>query len=154
MLPFTLEKGLLLEDRAVLLPWGTHWRHLADLGSPSVTESAGQFLFDWQYPLCLGGLRTGVSARLTRQRPLRDIELHASAQTETAQESFKRVGMHLRSFFGQPAHSETSKLDGYPKEQWNMPPITIWHLVAERFGTYHVVHIRHRGQIDYENHAV
>jgi len=154
MLPFALEKGLLLEDRAVLLPWGTHWRQLAELGSPSVTDSGGQFLFAWQYPRYLGGLCGVVSARLTRQRPLRELDLDASAQAETAQQSFDRVSAHLRGLFGAPSRSETNKFDGYPTEEWLLRPITISHFVAERFGEYHVLHIRHRGQIEHKTHAV
>ena len=153
MLTFTLENGLLLEDRAVLLPWGTHWRQLAELGSPTVTETHGQFLFAWQYPRCLGGLCGSVSARLTRQRPLRELDLHAGAQAETAQQSFARVSEHLRSLFGEPSRNETCKLDGYPREEWRVPPITISHCVAERFGEYYVLHIRHRGRIEHVTHA-
>ena len=137
----------------MLLPWGTHWRQLAELGSPNVTESHGQFLFEWQYPRCLGGLCGSVSARLTRQRPLRELDLHASAQAETARQSFERVSTHLRNLLGEPSRSETSKFEAYPSEEWRVPPITIRHLVAERFGEYHVLHIRHRGQIEHETHA-
>jgi hypothetical protein len=154
MLPFTLEKGLLLEDRAVLLPWGTPWQRLSELGSPSVAESSGQLLFGWRRPRFLGGLCGTVSARLTRQRPLRDLELHASGEAETAQQSFARVSAHLHSLFGEPSRSETSSPEGYPSEEWRLPPISIWHMVAERFGEYHVLHIRHRGRIEGGLHAV
>jgi hypothetical protein len=150
MLPFTLEKGLLLEDRDVLLPWGTQWRRLADIGSPSVNESRTEILFAWQYPRFLGGLCGSVQARLTHQRPLRDLELHVGAQAETPQQTFERVSAHLRDSFDAPMRRETSKHDGYPTEEWHIPPITIWHLISERFGKYHILHVRHRGKIEHE----
>jgi hypothetical protein len=57
----------------------------------------------------------------------------------------------LRGLFGPPTRTETSKFTDYPTEEWSNPPITIWHLVFERFSEYHVLHIRHRGQIESEN---
>jgi hypothetical protein len=148
MLPFKLEKGLLLEDRGILLPWGTHWQQLANLGSPSVTESHTGILFLWQCPHCLGGLSASVQTRLTQKRPLREVELHVTTPAETAQQTFDRVSTHLRGSFGEPSRSGTTEVDGFPVEEWRVPPITIWHLVAERFGVYHVLYIRHRGEIE------
>jgi hypothetical protein len=148
-----LERGLQLEDRDVLLPWGTHWRQLAELGSPSVTESHTKILLAWNYSRCLGGLCGSVQARLTHQRPLRDVELYVAAAAETPQQTFERVSAQLRSSFGTPSRSEISNRDGYPTEEWRVPPITIWHLVFERFGDYHTLQIRHRGRIEHEDHA-
>ena len=147
MLPFSLEKGLLLEDRNILLPWGTSCQKLADLSSPAVTQAQSQILFAWQYPRCLDGLCGVVQARLTSKKNLREIELRVAAQTETAQQTFNRVSLHLQRAFGSPSRSEKSKFGGYPLEEWILPPITIWHMIAERFGEYHILHIRHRGKI-------
>jgi len=147
MTPFTLERGLLIEDKQVVLPWGTSWSALSDVGSPFVTEARADFSFAWRYVRFLGGLYGDVHAKLTRKRPLRELELHVRFQNETAQMTFDRISLHLRSSIGMPTRSETNKFDGYPTEEWSMPPVAIWHSITERFGEYHVMRIRHRGPI-------
>lgn len=142
MLPFSLEHGLLLEDRQVLLPWGLAWRMLTALGSPEVNMSD---LVCWQNVTCLGGIRANVVGRPNPERPLRDLEVTAASTGESPEQTFSRVGTHFRELIGAPTTSADAPL---PHEEWKMPPITIFHGIFDRFGEYHVIRIRHRGTIE------
>lgn len=141
MLPFSLDRGLLLEDRQVFLPWGLAWQDVTNF-DPDTNESG---LVSWQSVSCLGGMLVSVLGRPIPARMVRDLEIAASQAGETPSETFARVGAHLRASFGEPSASASDPL---PHEEWKMPPITIHHGIFDRFGEYHVMRIRHRGPIE------
>jgi hypothetical protein len=141
MLPFSLERGLLLEDRNVLLAWGASWEHLAQLDPSEDTNG----IILWSSVECLGGFRCHVIGRPNVARPVRDLEIQAYIEEESPEETFKRVGVHLREIFGVPSAQSS---DPYFCEEWRIPPITVYHSIFERFGGYHVMRIRHRGPIE------
>lgn len=148
--PVMLQKGLLLEDSDLLLPWGTLESELAAIGKPTIHASGGVRTFSWPEARVLRGLSATVTAKNTRPRGLRDLELYIAGPTEPPAETFARTSSHLRSLFGPPTQGYEEVKDHTRRETWIMPPITITHAIAERFGNYHTMSIRHRGPLRHD----
>ena len=151
--PGWLHKGLHLEDRNVLLPWGADESKIGLLGEPTKSGSGEERLLCWLNARVLRGLTASVGAKIDSHRGLRELELHLGGNEESPTETMTGISSHLRSLFGPPTRVHKSDQDQTATETWLMTPITISHGVFERFGHYYQMRIQHRGPIDHEMSA-
>ena len=60
MLPFGLEEGLHLETSGYMLPWGSTFEHLREIGEPELAGRGTRRLL-WRAERCLGGIACDVA---------------------------------------------------------------------------------------------
>jgi hypothetical protein len=146
---FQLDRGILLEDIGILLPWNTPGRKLRKLGRPLVSRSKDRVTLCWNDHLVFGGLRCQVQANFRRAfltwpgMPVTDSSLaivylnFANSININPRSQFDDLKKQLIKTLGMPSFE--GNLDppfNLPSAQWDSDMALIELYVNERFGEY------------------
>ena len=147
---FQLDRGILLEDIRILLPWDTPEKKLRKLGKPLISKlNKDRVTLCWNDHLVFGGLKCQVQADFQKaslfspRPPVIDsfltmvylnfpnsINIHPRSQ-------FNDLKKQLIKTFGRPSFE--GNLDppfDLPSAQWDFDSALIELYVNERFGEY------------------
>ena len=154
--PFELDRGVWIEDRALLLPWLTARRDLMTMGSPKVRINGETAFLSWE-GIGLGGLHGGFQTRLGNVSIAKpqwyeadrlvqaefwcDDPAMQDKDAETARQQYQRRVAHFERLIGQGR--EIVDGGGYPHMTWEFPTATLAVSVHERMMEYCTVSVHH-----------
>jgi hypothetical protein len=138
--PFRLNEGVWLEDKNLLIRWGTPIAELMEYLSPKINKQSRSVLLTWEDQTCFGGLSCDVGAlQLDGPPNPRAYHIHldtfhyasfrlrgitVSTLEEMAGE-FKRIYGHLRRHLGEATFSYPNYQDGLPAIFWEFDEVMI-----------------------------
>jgi hypothetical protein len=129
-----MNKGLILEDRQILLPWGARRYHLMGVCRPDrLSQTAGWEELHWYSPQLLNGLKAHhVQIVLYPYGWLDEIWiwLERGDCPDRAHHVYEQASKHLTALFGQPSISQ-------PAQQCeNFRQVNAWDWRETRLGLY------------------
>ncbi len=137
-----LAAGYLIEDPAVLVPWGINQEQLLTL-LPVKTHhvTAGYHTIEC---VSLGGLRHSLGFHFQPRASgiLAELEVFRRSYPDLRQ-SFDEFQAHLVGSFGPPT-GETPGDEGLPNYTWSLGSAEVTHYVFDRFGPEEHVRLRRR----------
>ena len=153
-----LERGILLEDIAILLPWGASPRSLRRLGKQQVGRLTDRVRLFWTGHILLGGLKCQVEATFWKNQPASSkisnmndclelvflnfpasISINPRVQHTDLKAQLTRV-LGWPTFDGNGEYPDSD----LPSTEWNLEAALIVLNVVERFGEYCVGEIWHK----------
>lgn len=113
---YQLDKGIFLEDKSVLLPWGQPLDKLTSENNAEVLKKADRLIINWGIHKILNGLELDLTTTylgtpnffLTKKFTI--ISAWAVGDKE-AKEFFNKVAEHLNLIFGTPEKEDALKND-------------------------------------------
>ncbi len=154
--PFELDRGVWIEDQALLLPWLTPRRELITMGTPEIRIVGDTAFLSW-IGVGLGGMKGGFKTRLGNgsiANPqwyeadrLVQAEFWCDDSTtqdndaEAARRQYQRRVAHFARLIGQG--QEIVDGGGYPHMTWKFPRATLAVSVHERMMEYCTVSVHH-----------
>lgn len=138
-LPWKLDRGLYLEDCALLLPWGIPFEELRALGGAEVLERETSAHLSWRAHRALGGLPVHAHACRIHEEPnprayhIHLPELHwialdlleVHADPAAAHRQLRRLHDHLAAALGPATFSYPRYSRKLPGIFWERPPLLI-----------------------------
>jgi hypothetical protein len=151
--PLQLDKGLLIENKGILLPWLTSADDLPNYGSPRDISESGRRSFYWDDCTCLGGLKCGLEAPFDRERnglngggalQLVFVSLGYWPGVEV-DEQFRQIYAMLKVSLGEPTeYYEDYAHHGVPLATWQFSGVEVVHMIFDRMGQYCAIDVKYK----------
>lgn len=138
--PCRLDKGIVLEDAALLLRWGTTITELLGFQSPTVLRQPGSVHLSWPRRVCLDGMTCDVEALRICETPnprayhiylaefhWAKLEVQADwGETDAeVQRGFRQMFGHLERVLGPPTFSYPEYERRLPSIFWELPRLLV-----------------------------
>jgi hypothetical protein len=140
-------RGLHLERRGVLLPWGSDLKTLFDTGEPqSHLVGQGVYQLSWAYESILGGLSCTVQGCVSEKKRLKEFTIYPEP-TASPCEAYEITKKKMAELMGRAGCEQVDKFMKLPTCAWDEKDLKVTVSIFERFGEYCVLNIRHKGPI-------
>jgi hypothetical protein len=155
--PFELDRGLRLEDRNVVLPWGASRQQLEPLGAPAVETqpfyAGGDVRLFWAKARVFDGIQADLRAPIggATQEALREIYFWPAflQEEKDVDAQHQRTVEELKPRLGKPARSgrtESGLAAGlfYPWTRWSFGGVTLRVKIHENMGAFYIPYFEMR----------